>query len=163
MCNFIIKVENKALNLLNWLSLKQFAVNNSSFKLIIFICHSLKGIVVKKTLILAHECSFNSDYKDILNNIRSIAFLEVSHKASDSAWWATFAVNALKDVSIDTFINTAFVTDLKKNSITLTNISKQFVDRVKNLTLYIFFETQKLSEVLIHKNWIQCFCHSCWL
>ena len=83
--NFVIKVEDKALNLLNQLSLKQSAVDNSCFKPIIFICHSLKDIVIKKVLILAHERSFNSDYKDILNNIKAIAFLRVSHKESDSA------------------------------------------------------------------------------
>ena len=83
--NSVTKVKNKALNLLNQLSSKWSAADNSSSKLIVFICHSLEGIVIKKALILAYERSFNPDYKDILDNIKAIAFLRVPHKESDSA------------------------------------------------------------------------------
>lgn len=148
----VAKVEDKALDLLNWLSLKRSADDNSSPKPIIFICHSLGGIIIKKALILAHERSSDPDYKDILDNTKAIAFLGVPYKGSDSAWWATFAANALKGASIGTFTNTALVADLKRDSITLTNISQQFVDRAKNLTLYTFFETQKLSGVLVRED-----------
>ncbi|SLM37180.1 Tetratricopeptide-like helical domain [Lasallia pustulata] len=128
----VANIEDKALELLNRLSAKR-----------------LGGIVVKKALILAHERSSDPDYKDVLDNTKAIAFLGVPHKGSDSAWWATFAANALKGASIGTSTNTALVADLKKDSTTLSNISKQFVDRARDLIIYTFYETEVLFGVVV--------------
>ena len=147
----VAKLEDKALELLNRLSLKRSAADDTTSKPIVFVCHSFGGIVVKKALILAHERSSDPQYKDILDNTKAIAFLGVPHKGSDSAWWATFAARALKGASLGTSTNTALVTDLRKNSTTLTNVSKQFVDRAKGLAVYSFYETQKLSGALVRK------------
>ncbi|MCJ1309721.1 hypothetical protein MMC25_003381 [Agyrium rufum] len=143
----VAKIEDKALGLLNRISSKR--LNDGSPKPIVFICHSLGGILVKKALILAHERSSDADHKDILESTKAIAFLGVPHKGSDSAGWATFAANALKAASIGTSTNTALVADLKRDSTTLTNISKQFVDRARDLVIYTFYETQKISGVLV--------------
>ena len=63
----VAKIEDKALELLNHLSAKRSVVAaGSSSKPIVFICHSLGGIVVKKALIIAHERSSNMDYEDVL-------------------------------------------------------------------------------------------------
>ena len=147
--NSVAKLEDKALDLLNRLSAKRSDAADSTSRPIVFVCHSLGGIMVKKALILAHERSSDLYYKDILDNIKAIAFLGVPHKGSDSAWWATFAANALKGGSFGSLTNTALVADLRKDSTSLINISKQFVDRARNLTVYTFFETRKLSGVLV--------------
>ncbi|SLM40558.1 Tetratricopeptide-like helical domain [Lasallia pustulata] len=145
----VAKIEDKALELLNRLSAKRSAAGGGTAVPIVFVCHSLGGIVVKKALILAHERSSDPDYKDVLDNTKAIAFLGVPHKGSDSAWWATFAANALKGASIGTSTNTALVADLKKDSTTLTNISKQFVDRARDLIIYTFYETEVLFGVVV--------------
>lgn len=85
-CKSVADIEDKALELLNHLSDKRSpAAPGGLSKPIVFICHSLGGIVVKKALILAHECDSNLGYKDILENTKAIAFLGVPHKGSDIA------------------------------------------------------------------------------
>ena len=150
--NSVANIEDKSLQLLNNLGAKRDGLNTTSIgggRPIVFICHSLGGILVKKALILAHEDLSNTYYKDIADNTKAIIFLGVPHKGSDSAWWANFAANALKAASIGRATNTAFVAALRKNSNTLIDISKQFVHRGKDLKIYTFYETQRLSGVVV--------------
>ena len=51
--------------------------------------------------------------------------------------------------SIGVATNADLVNDLKRDSTTLTKISKQFVERGKSLVIYTFYETQKLLGVLV--------------
>jgi hypothetical protein len=111
---------------------------------IVFVCHSLGGIVVKKALVLAHERSSNPGFKDILDNTRAIAFLAVPHRGSKTADYAHTLANALKVASIGTSTNTALVAGLRKNSPMLEDISKQFVERGKDLKIYTFYEMKKI-------------------
>ena len=61
----VAQLEDKALELLNRLSAKRSGVTcpGSKARPIVFICHSLGGIVVKKVLILAHERSTDQSTK----------------------------------------------------------------------------------------------------
>ena len=145
----VANIEDKALELLNHLSAKRSPAAGGPSKPIFFISHSLGGIVVKKALILAHERDSNLDYKDILHNTRAIAFLGVPHRGSDSAWWAGFAANLLKNASIGTSTNIALLSDLEKGSTTLANISQQFVDRTQDMIIYTFYETERLRGVMV--------------
>ena len=145
--NSVSGVDNKAVDLLNRLSAKRH--DDTHKRPIVFICHSLGGIVVKKALILAHEKSSVSEYNDILTNTKAIAFLAVPHKGSDAAWWGNFAANALKGASIGLSTNLAIVADLRKNSSTLTELQKQSIERIKDLNMYTFYETLKLRGVLV--------------
>lgn len=81
--------------------------------------------------------------------MKAIAFRGVPHSGSDSAWWANFAANALKVARIGTSTNTALVADPMKDSTTLTNIPKRFVDRGRDLMIYTFSETQKLHGIVV--------------
>ena len=146
----VAKIEDKALELLNHLSAKRSpAAPGSPPKPIVFICHSLGGIVVKKALVLAQDCNSNLDYKDISENTKAIAFLGVPHEGSDSAKWAGFAANLLKSASIGISTNTAIVSDLEKGSSTLARISKQFVAKTPDMILFTFYETEKLHGVVV--------------
>ncbi|KAI9889405.1 MAG: hypothetical protein M1814_005341 [Vezdaea aestivalis] len=147
----VAKIDDKALELLNRLGSKRRALMTSSSRQrpIVFICHSLGGIVVKKALILAHERSSDPFFKDIVENTKAIAFLGVPHKGSDSAWWANFAACALKASSIGLSTNTTLVADLKKDSSTLNDIQNQFIDRTQDLKIYTFYEKQKLFGVVV--------------
>jgi hypothetical protein len=51
------QLEDKSIELINRLSMKRSSVENGSTRPIVFVCHSLGGILVKKALILAHERS----------------------------------------------------------------------------------------------------------
>ena len=108
---------------------------------------------MKKALILAHERSSNLEYKDILDNTRAIIFLGVPHNGIHGARWAIFVGNALRRASIGLSTNTALVADLRKNSSTLIDISKQFVERGKDLKIYTFYETQKVGGIFVCTIW----------
>ena len=99
----VARIEDKALELPNHLSAKRPpATPGAPSKPIVFLCHSLGGIMGKRALILAHERDSNLNYKEILDNTRGIAFMGVPHQGSDSASWASFTANLLKSASIGT-------------------------------------------------------------
>ncbi|KAH0536549.1 hypothetical protein FGG08_006579 [Glutinoglossum americanum] len=116
---------------------------------IIFVAHSLGGIVVKKAsaLILAHERSRH--YADILGSVRGCVFLGVPHRGSDAAYWGTFAANLLKLAKPGININTKFLEALQRNSAVFAEISQQFVERGASLQIRTFYETEKLRSLLI--------------
>lgn len=146
------QLEDKSIELINRLTMKRASVENGSTRPIIFVCHSLGGILVKKALILAHERSSDTHYRNILDNTKAIAFLGVPHRGADAAWWFGFAASSLQGATLG-MTHTALVKDLQKASPTLATISKQFVDRGKSLKIYTFYETRKLSGVVV--------CHMC--
>jgi hypothetical protein len=142
-------LEDKSIELINRLTMKRSSVGNGSTRPIVFVCHSLGGILVKRALILAHERSSDTHYRNILDNTKAIAFLGVPHRGADAAWWATFAANSLKGATLGMTTHTALAKDLQKASPTLAAISKQFVDRGKSLKIYTFYETRKLSGIVV--------------
>lgn len=145
----VAKIEDEAFELLNHLSAKRTrSAPGTSSKPIVFICHSLGGYVVKKALVLAHDRNSSLDYRDISASTKAIAFLGVPHEGSDSTRWADFAANLLKSASIDAS-NTAIVSDLEKGSISLATIAQQFVEKVPDMIIYTFYETDRLHGVLV--------------
>jgi hypothetical protein len=112
---------------------------------IVFVCHSLGGIVVKKALVLANERSSDVGFKDILDNTRAIAFLAVPHRGSATANWMQILADTLKAGSLGTTTNKAVLEGLRKNSPMLRDISKQFVERGKDLQIYTFYELEKIA------------------
>jgi triacylglycerol esterase/lipase EstA (alpha/beta hydrolase family) len=143
------KLEDKSIELINRLSMKRSSAENGSTRPIVFICHSLGGILVKRALILAHERSSDLHYRSILNNTKAIAFLGVPHRGADAAWWFSFAASSLKGATLGASTHTALVKDLQKASPVLATISKQFIDRAKSLKIYTFYETRKLSGIVV--------------
>ena len=144
-------IENNARYLLNQLSAERAASGSqgSDRRPIVFICHSLGGIIVKKALVLAHESSFVADFKDILDNTKAMAFLSVPHRGSDAAWWGDLGANILKSASMGIWTNRRLIKDLKKQSPALMDISKQFVPRSQSLTIYAFYERRKTGPILV--------------
>jgi hypothetical protein len=137
-------IEDHALGLLNALYMDRLHDGASeSNRPIVFICHSLGGIVVKKALVLAHERSSDLAFKDILTNTRAIAFLGVPHRGSASAVFADVLAKALKGATVGTSTNRALVSNLKRDSKMLADISRQFVERSKDLRIYAFYEGEK--------------------
>ncbi|KAF5639076.1 ankyrin repeat [Fusarium sp. NRRL 52700] len=52
---------------------------------LVFICHSLGGLVFKQAVIHAHEQ--NHHYSSILDNIHGVVFFATPHRGSDLAFW----------------------------------------------------------------------------
>ena len=142
-------IEDNARFLLNQLSAERAGSEGRSGRPIVFVCHSLGGIVVKKAMVLAHERSSELDFKDILENTKAMAFLSVPHKGADIAWWGTFGANILNSASLGTSTSKNLIKDLKKHSPALMDISKQFVPRSQGLTIYAFYERRKTGPILV--------------
>jgi hypothetical protein len=130
---------------------------------ILFISHSLGGIIMKKVrllvsylenltnhlkaIIIAHErCSV---YSNLLQNVRATIFFGVPHRGSDAAYWALFATRLLQFGQIGFGTNPAYVSDLRRNSETFKNISAQFIERAALLEIRTFFETEKMGNQLV--------------
>jgi len=147
----VANIDDKALDLLNRLGTVRAyeQTQDSQPRSIMFICHSLGGIIVKKALILAHERSSDPSFKDILEHTKALVFLGVPHRGADAAWWADTAASFLKAASLNTATSSTIISDLKKNSPTLMSISKQFVDRSKDLKIYTFYERETIGGVLV--------------
>lgn len=121
------------------------AVRASEYELqrpLIFICHSLGGIVFKQALVRAHE---SPRYAEIIPRIKGVFFFGTPHRGSDMAKWASMLAAILKAASISSSTNTGLSKDLIPGSRILTNISRSFVQRSSQLRIFSFYETQKMD------------------
>ncbi|KAF2280399.1 ribonuclease-like protein p/mrp subunit [Westerdykella ornata] len=120
---------------------------NASQRPIIFICHSLGGIIVKRAL--AYSSSRTSKLVQHLHSIfvstYGILFLGTPHNGSSKARLASTGsrmVNALtpsKVVDTDSQLADA----LLEGSETLQNITDMFAPLMKNFRIYFFWEQEK--------------------
>lgn len=144
------KIADTALDLLNHLSAKRTRLPpGTPSKPIVFVCHNLGGYVVKKALVLAHDCSFSLNYTDIFASTKAVAFLGVPHEGSDSTRWVDFAKNLLKSSTIDASPKIAIASDLEKSSTDLAIIAQEFVEKVPDMIIYTFYETDRVNGVLV--------------
>ncbi|KAL8846162.1 MAG: hypothetical protein Q9221_008730 [Calogaya cf. arnoldii] len=125
--------------------------NQEQSRPLIFIAHSLGGIVVKKAIIRAHERS--QHYGALLQSTHGIVFMGVPHRGADSARWASLVANILQVGQLGWGTNTNFVEALKRNSPIFSDISRQFVERAEQLTIRTFFETERWgNQVIVDKD-----------
>ncbi|KAI1405921.1 hypothetical protein F4819DRAFT_320439 [Hypoxylon fuscum] len=109
---------------------------------LLFLCHSLGGIVFKKALIRARE---RDRYEELLRMVRGVAFFGTPHQGSKTANWGTIIANILNAASFELNMNTTLINNLEKQSGVLFEISESFVDRGKGLKITSFYETRKLG------------------
>ncbi|KAE8351720.1 catalytic protein [Aspergillus coremiiformis] len=112
---------------------------------IIFVCHSLGGLVVKRALIY---CNSVSDEK--IQHLRSIyvstygiLFLGTPHNGSDIAKWGLLLQNICSAVLPKKYMESSseLVKTLRTNNETLQNINSLFVNMMSRFHIYFFHET----------------------
>ncbi|KAK4888605.1 hypothetical protein LTR27_012500 [Elasticomyces elasticus] len=119
---------------------------------IVFICHSLGGIVVKKALIVAHNRS-PSYYKDILDSVQGIVFMGVPHAGAGIARLGALFSKLLQMATAGRTTNSDLVSFLKKGSKPLSDISGQAIHRLSALQVYSFYELETYyGEVIVNKD-----------
>ncbi|KAF2742947.1 hypothetical protein M011DRAFT_252802 [Sporormia fimetaria CBS 119925] len=100
---------------------------------IIFVAHSMGGLVVKKACI---DANTSSNYQDIASRIESIFFLGTPHNGSE------IAKTAETIVALSPFHgNKPYVKDLIPASTMIRTINHDFPRYSKNLQLFSFIET----------------------
>ena len=134
---------------------------------ILFVAHSLGGVVVKKvsyigltsacitsdtqvqTMIVAHERS--TIYGEMLDKVKAFVFLAVPHRGSDLAFWYNLVTKLSKLAQLDFAGNANFVAALESNSKVFADISTQSIDRLQSPSIDIrtFYESDRLGNQLV--------------
>ena len=144
----IAGVREQAANLLNRLSLKR---GGAELRPIVFIAHSLGGIVVKRALI---EARLDSTYQDIHDATHGIAFFGTPHRGSGFAKFGDVAVSIVRGVLHNP--KNTFMDALKRNSIFADIIIDDFRHQIERYQILSFYETEKtksLGIVSFYSQW----------
>ncbi|KAL1860723.1 hypothetical protein Daus18300_009066 [Diaporthe australafricana] len=114
---------------------------------IVFICHSLGGIVVKQALNRAAE---NSRYKAaILYRVFGIFFFGTPHRGSELAPLGSIISRALRAGALGSHTNSQLVKELDRKSTSLSHISNSFKEHGHKIRIVSFVETEKM-------DWLGC-------
>ncbi|KAH8649154.1 hypothetical protein BX600DRAFT_110749 [Xylariales sp. PMI_506] len=109
---------------------------------LIFVCHSLGGVVVKKAIVKAHE---KDRYSSLLNSVRGVMFFGTPHRGSSFANWGSVLANIASAASLGTRTNQTLSRDLQSNSVVLQEINMSFIERAKALQIFTFYETDRMQ------------------
>ncbi|KAF7161186.1 hypothetical protein CNMCM5623_006830 [Aspergillus felis] len=113
---------------------------------IIFVCHSLGGLVVKRALIYCRSVSNEKieHLRSIFVSTYGILFLGTPHNGSDVAKWGLLLQNICSAVLPKKFMESSpqLVKALRTNNETLQNINSLFADIMGRFHLYFFHETR---------------------
>lgn len=100
---------------------------------IIFVVHSMGGLVVKKAYLLG---LYDDNYKEITKSISAIIFLSTPHRGTNLA-------ETLNRVLAASFHSSKhFISDLNKNSTAIEELNEQFRHLAPRLSIWSFYETQ---------------------
>lgn len=109
---------------------------NIGEKPIIFVVHSMGGLVVKKAYILGLH---DENYKSMVNSISAVIFLSTPHRGSNLA-------EALNRIVSATFQSSkSFISDLQKSSVIIEELNEQFRHLAPALSIWSFYETLATS------------------
>jgi hypothetical protein len=112
---------------------------------LIFVCHSLGGIVVKKALALAHE--EDGQYGDVLSACAGIIFMGTPHRGSDAASWAEMLASIINAVSVSNLIRQDLLNTLKTTSKELEETSSQSLHRLSKFPIASVVECMPLPPL----------------
>ncbi|ETS79976.1 hypothetical protein PFICI_07505 [Pestalotiopsis fici W106-1] len=119
---------------------------------IIFVCHSLGGIVCKQALVLAHEDDVI--YRSTLKSVLGVVFLGTPHKGSEAADIGKI-VGRIINLAVPKATRTDLLGHLGENSQALRELASSFRHRLCNLEVVTFYETQPippLSSLVVERS-----------
>lgn len=102
---------------------------------VIFIAHSMGGLVTKKAYMLARQ---DRKYQDIANSIYGIVFLGTPHRGADNAKTLQRLVRLVLARPAKGYLD-----DLARNSTALQEINESFRHVSENLKIASFYETRE--------------------
>lgn len=106
---------------------------------ILFVGHSMGGLVIKRAVILSKQ---NSTFKMLADRIRAVYFLATPHRGAGSA-------KLLNNILQITFGSREYIADLERSSGALQSINEDFRTYSSGIDLWSFYETQKLTIKLL--------------
>lgn len=112
-----------------------------------FVCHSLGGVIFKEALNCAHTKLPDDIYQDFMDSTKAVAFLGTPHGGASAAWWASKASSLASVLSAKLIPRSEkFVNCLNRDSEELFRISTDFVHRAKPLIIKSFCETKATGK-----------------
>ncbi|KAI1324505.1 hypothetical protein F5Y16DRAFT_402357 [Xylariaceae sp. FL0255] len=99
---------------------------------IIFVVHSMGGLVVKKACLLGLH---DTNYQDMIQAVSAIMFLSTPHRGTNLAE----TLNRVLAASFQSSKN--FLSDLNKSSTAIEELNEQFRHMAPRLTIWSFYET----------------------
>lgn len=114
---------------------------------IIWVCHSLGGILVKRALLYSNDlrAAHHEDYRSLFVSTYGIMFLGTPHTGSDAASWA-LVLQAMSDAVIPRKFfesESVLLRTLKKDNETLANINSHFLDIYQRFKIHMVHENHK--------------------
>ncbi|KAK3389407.1 hypothetical protein B0H63DRAFT_507002 [Podospora didyma] len=133
---------------------------NQESRPIIFVCHSLGGIVLKQALVFAHEDDVL--YGNVLRSVVGAVFLATPHNGSDTASLGSI-VGKILNIGFATTtagtqpkaIRTDLLDYLSSDSTNLQDLAISVRNRLHNLTIVSFYESERqlpLSSLIVDKR-----------
>ncbi|EFW99917.1 ankyrin repeat-containing protein [Grosmannia clavigera kw1407] len=121
---------NHATNLLKDLT-DDRAASRASSRPIIFVAHSLGGIVCKKALLLSRN-NRDAHLQSIFKWTKGVAFMGTPHRGSEVADWAMLPASALGFMKT---VNKTLLEVLRTDDVMLKDTREQFVAMIQDLVL----------------------------
>lgn len=114
---------------------------------IIWVCHSLGGILVKRALLYSNDLrsSQHEDYRSIYVSTYGMVFLGTPHTGSDFAAWGT-VLQAMSDAVVPRSFfqsESVLLRTLKRDNETLQNINNHFLDVYQRFKIIMAHENHK--------------------
>ncbi|KAF5018994.1 hypothetical protein F66182_9012 [Fusarium sp. NRRL 66182] len=148
------RIQESSRNLLS--SIRDVQDRSPSKRPIVFICHSLGGIVFKQALVFAHED--RSTHGSTLESIIGVVFLGTPHGGSDmanSASPAGFVANILPlAFSQPPVVRTDLLSQLKQNAPALHDLTLSALHRLRDISVSSFYETEPtpISPLIVDRT-----------
>jgi hypothetical protein len=116
---------------------------------IVFICHSLGGLVVKRCLIYCESVrhAHTERLRSIYVSTYGILFLGTPHNGSELAKWGVLLQHICAAVLPKKFFDTSpqLIEALKTNNETLQNINRLFIEIIGRFHIYFFHESKPMD------------------
>lgn len=114
---------------------------------IIWVCHSLGGILVKRALLYSNDvrAAHHEDQRSIFVSTFGLVFLGTPHTGSDAATWALMLQAMADAVILKRFFESESVLlrTLKKENEMLSNINSRFLDIYQRFRIHMVHENHK--------------------
>lgn len=135
----ISNLSDFSLGLLNVLKYAETLRKPSDLPLI-FVAHSMGGLVVKKAYLLGRQ---DATFHHVAMRIRAITFLATPHRGSDGAQ----VLNSILRLAFS-HAPRQYLDELQRNSVSLQSINEDFRHVADDVELYSFYETVKTNFFL---------------
>ncbi|KAL1962071.1 hypothetical protein VTN77DRAFT_599 [Rasamsonia byssochlamydoides] len=124
-------------------------LRNALERPIIFVCHSLGGIVVKRAIVTSYnmEDEKQKHLRSLYVSTYGILFMGTPHNGSEAAKWALLLQKICSAVFPRKFLDTSpqLIEALKTRNETLQNINRLFNDHISRFHVFFFHETKPLD------------------